>query len=451
MISPTPLVRHAGRFGVLALTLLACGCASYAPLPLDSHAAPAARLPSLPQAQRGPAPQLSMDDIVALAILNNPDLRAARSQHGIADAQVIEAGIAPNPSINAAYGFLLGGPGSIAALAGGVSQDVKGLVTLSYRKAAAQQAAQQLDAQILWQEWQTMAKARQLTVSLIAGAARVQLLDAEVHRSADLARRNRNALQRGDTTLSALIVDLGTAAAAHQQWADAERRQVAALHDLHALLDVHDGVPLDLPTALPPFALNQAAVAQALDNLAQRRPDLIALQLGYQSQETRVRSAILAQFPLLSLGVSGGHDNSDVRYAGPQMTLELPIFNRNQGTIAIERATRQQLHDEFTARLIGARSEVSALLADQQLLEDQLEEKRERQATLAEAAERATRAHLAHDLDERSYSDALRTRDAAALELLDLSEAILQQQLAIGSLAAVGIPVTDRQTLQVRP
>jgi len=48
------------------------------------------------------------------------------------------------------------------------------------------------------------------------------------------------------------------------------------------------------------------AIEQVLASLPDRHPDLIALQLGYQSQEEKVRGAILAQFPLLSLGISGG-------------------------------------------------------------------------------------------------------------------------------------------------
>ena len=84
---------------------------------------------------------------------------------------------------------------------------------------------------------------------------------------------------------------------------------------------------VDLP------AVDAAAVERTLTDLADRRPDLVALQLGYRSQEERVRGAILAQFPLLALGISGGHDTSDVRTLGPQITLDLPLFNRNQGRL----------------------------------------------------------------------------------------------------------------------
>ena len=107
---------------------------------------------------------------------------------------------------------------------------------------------------------------------------------------------------------------------------------------------------------VPPW--NPDAVMAELPVLAKHRPDLVALQLGYRTQNARLRAAILSRFPNLTIGVTGGSDNSNVRNFGPQVTLELPIFNQNQGNIAIETATRQQLHDEYTARLTAAVGQV---------------------------------------------------------------------------------------------
>ena len=45
------------------------------------------------------------------------------------------------------------------------------------------------------------------------------------------------------------------------------------------------------------------------------------------------------------------------------MTLDIPIFDRNQGQIAIGEASRQQLFDEYVARVAEARTEVSQIVA----------------------------------------------------------------------------------------
>src|SRR5262249_20780363 len=73
------------------------GCQSYAPLPLNRQAMLAA---DLSQLRFGNMPQpLSIEAVSLLAAANNPDLKAARSEIGVAAAQVLQAGILPNPSL----------------------------------------------------------------------------------------------------------------------------------------------------------------------------------------------------------------------------------------------------------------------------------------------------------------------------------------------------------------
>lgn len=55
---------------------------------------------------------LSPDEAAILAVLQNPELRLARDKHGIADAQLLQAGLLPNPRV--AYNF--------AAPSGGLDQ-----------------------------------------------------------------------------------------------------------------------------------------------------------------------------------------------------------------------------------------------------------------------------------------------------------------------------------------
>src|SRR5690348_553222 len=92
--------------------LLLQACQSYAPLPLNRQAGLAEHLSDL---EFGNAPRpLSIEVVSLLAAANNPDLRAARAERGIAAAQVVQAGILPNPSFAAGYAPVLGGPGTTA-------------------------------------------------------------------------------------------------------------------------------------------------------------------------------------------------------------------------------------------------------------------------------------------------------------------------------------------------
>lgn len=428
-----------------ALTTLAAlatlgGCASYSALPLDRQARPADSIAQLHQPPAALPARLGVDDIAMLALLNNPDLLAARAQRGVAQAQLLSAGIPPNPSLSASYGFLLGGAGTTGALTAGLSQDIRSLVTLSAKRSAARQSAREVDASLLWQEWQTIGKARLQAVDLIEGERQRRPLQQQLDMLQDRLERSRQALAQGDNTLSALVPELSAAADVRKQLDDLERLQETRRRDLDAFLGLAPQVqlPLDEDLSLPP--VDADAVAQALPSLPDRRPDLVALQLGYAAQEEKVRAAILAQFPMLSLGVTGGHDNSDVRTLGPQITIDLPLFDRNQGNIAVERATRQQLHDEFGARLAAARSEVQALLADQTLLQQQYAGKQAQLAELQRTALIADQAFRSGDLDERSYIDLVTARNAKQQETLAMEQSLLQQQVAIATLIGAGMP-----------
>lgn len=434
----------------LAALLVLAGCASYRPLPLALDARPKDSAAALLDANPLP-PALSVEDVALLAVQNNPGLIAARTQHGLAQAQLLEAGLLPNPALSASYGFLLSGPGTTDPITVALSQDLRSLVTLSSKRRAARHWARAIDASLLWEEWQIIAKARLQAVDLIEGEQQRQALQQSVTLLLDRAARSREALARGDSTLPALLPELSAAADARKQLDELERQQESRRRELNQLLGLSSEAPLPLEQHIVLSPIDADAVTQSLRDLARRRPDLLALQLGYRSQEERVRGAILAQFPLFSLGVGGERDNTDVRSVGPQITLELPVFDRNQGNIAIERATRQQLHDEFTARLLAARSEVLSLLADNALLQQQLAGKRAQLAELSQAAQRADNAFRAGDLDERTTIDMLSSRSAKTQEVLAMEQSLLEQQVAIATLIGAGMPPASLNGAPVQP
>ena len=63
-------------------------------------------------------------------------------------------------------------------------------------------------------------------------------------------------------------------------------------------------------------------------------------------------------------------DNSNIRSVGLGVSIDLPIFDRNQGAIATETATRQKLFDEYTARVFEARSDIVTAAAELRAIND---------------------------------------------------------------------------------
>ena len=424
---------------LICASLAASGCATYAPRPLDLEAHAGTDISQLRHDGALPT-RLTLADIEQLVLDNNPDLIAVRMQHGVGQAQLRVAGVLPNPVFNASYADVLSGPGTFAALAAGLTQDLKALVTLSSRRHAADAAAQSIDATILWQEWQTIGKARLAAVDVVEGDKQLALLRSNFALWQERLQRNRQALAQGDATLATLAPDVAAGSDAQKQLDDFERAQRTRRRELNALMGLATGVVVHLVDELSPPSVDSEAVQNQLSDLPNRRPDLIALQLGYRSQEEKVRGAILAQFPLFSLGYAYARDTSNVRTLGPQLTMDLPVFDRNQGGISQERATREQLHAEFDARLIAAKNEIEGLLADQTLLREQLAAKQSLLDQLEPVTARAQAAFSTRDLDERSYVDLVAGRNAKRQEVLALSLTLLEQQIAVATLTGAGLP-----------
>ena len=299
--------------GVCALSAALGGCAGYHPSPLDvtsslKGSVSALRHPGVPL----PA-VLPIQTVAYLAVVNDPDLRAARARVGVAEAQVLEAGLLPNPQISGNYLPVTAGPGIIPAWTAGLTEDIKALVTLSARRESARAKAAQVNADLLWREWQVIARARLLSVQLVEGERLARLLAQSRDLLSGRYARARRALAAGNATLMTVTPDLAALQAVQIRLADLARLQQTRRHDLDALLGLEPDVSIPLPDRIASPAIDAAAIRRSLPGLADRRPDLIALQLGYRAQEAAVRAAILGQFPALLIGVTAARDSSNIQ------------------------------------------------------------------------------------------------------------------------------------------
>jgi outer membrane protein TolC len=419
-------------------------CASYQSLPLQTHVHLKHKLSELAHSGVRIDQQLSVYDVAVLAVENNPDLLAARTQRGVARAQVLEAGLLPNPSVSASYMFLLN-PNAAAgvlfdAVTATVTQDIQKSITMKGRLRAAQAAALQVDATVLWEEWQLIGKARLLVFDLVQGEKLHRVLVEYRDLLKSRFEHGREGLTENLSTLSTVAPDLGAFSDARKAVNDLERDQEGRRHDLNALLGLSPEVVLPLKTQLQVLQIDSKAVMRSLEDLADRRPDLIALQLGYRSQDEKFRGSIVGQFPALTFGPSYARDTSDVRSFGPQLTMDLPIFDRNQGNVAIEKATRDQLRAEFDARLSAAHSEVLASLATQRLIARQLDQERAEMPVLKGFADQAQNAMKNRDIDERSFIDLVSANYVKQQTVLALEQLLLEQEVAIATLIGAGMP-----------
>ena len=403
---------------------------------IDPSAMP---LPALAAHRFDPSDGLDIDEVAMLAVANDPDLKLARDDLGIARAQAFSAGLLPDPQVNVSSDYP-GATGATRAFNYGLSMDVMAIVTRGANSKSANATVVKTDLGLLWQEWQVVARARQLFLKTRFQDETLPLLQ----RLRDLSRtryeRMAEARREGNLTDDTLTAALTAYTDARRQYTDALRAAEQTRHDMNALLGLAPDVRLRLTGRDDGASADDATIDAALAALPRRRPDLLALEAGYEAQEQKYRAAILSQFPSLSVGFVRARDTSNIYTSGFQVNLSLPIFNRNRGNVAIEQATRQRLRDEYQNRLNQAYAEVARLRADDAILARQLAQTEAALPEAEVAARDAAHAYADHNLVLGAYTDAQSAALTKRLDVATLRESLAEQRVGLQALLGSAIP-----------
>ena len=437
--------------GLVALGL--AGCAGYAPQTLPTHmnmpqsvsAIPVepAQLPfrKLRSHLLNPADGLDIDEVAMLAVANNPQLRQARDGLGIARAQSFAAGLLPDPQLGITSDHPTNGT---AANTNGfnlnLNYDVSALLLRSSRVGSASAAEQQINLDLLWQEWQVVSQARLLFTRLTAQQHLLSQLQDARGLLAESYQRSRQALAQGNVTSDFASADLAALQNVDRQINDLERSRLQNHASLCNLLGIAPGATLDLVGEPSPYAIDTSAVRASLEQRLDQRPDMRALQAGYHSQEEKFRGAVLAQFPALNVGITRARDTSGLYTRGFGVSLSLPIFNANRGNIAIEKATRKKLFDEYQDRLNSAYGEIDTALANLSLLQEQLQRTRQGVAEFSSVARNAGSAYRAGNLTAPDYVRLKTALLDKQTESINLQESLMEQQIALETLLGPDLP-----------
>ncbi|HZT23545.1 MAG TPA: TolC family protein [Verrucomicrobiae bacterium] len=425
--------------------LLVSGCATYHPQPLptapDLMRSPALTvpvskldLPGLKPHPLDPAKGLDETAVVTLAVLHNPDLKAARLQAGVAEAQLLEAGLLPDPVVS-------GGLSQSTLRTGyavGLSEDLQALITRGAAKAAAQAQVRRVNLEILWQEWQVADRARELFIQTRADDELREVLAVSRDLLNERCQRDKTALQYGDVTAVTVSADLAALAEAQATLRQLQLQANQTRHELDQLLGLKPDTPIRLTGGSQIQPLSSAEFQAAVAALPRRRADLLALQAGYQSQEEKLREVILAQFPAISAGVEQAKSAEEgIHTVGLTVNVTLPLFNRNRGQIALQQATRALLWQTYQARLDQAVNQADQLWQAVRLMARQQADLQKRLAQLEKMAAAAERSFRLGNLDAGTYAGMelnFRTAQAEAIRLraaLERAEAALQLLLGL--------------------
>ena len=116
---------------------------------------------------------------------------------------------------------------------------------------------------------------------------------------------------------------------------------------------------------------------------------------------------------------------------GFSIGIEIPFFDRNQGQIAIQKATRKQLFDEYINRLFDARASVANILADMESIKVQIKATEKTIATLESLVQTYYKALLEGNADVLSYYNARNDLTSKQLEVIKLRRNLSDRYIAL--------------------
>ena len=374
------------------------------------------------------------DEAATIALYSNPALRAIRDRRGHAVAQLIQAGILPNVVFSYARDYVTGGNTKGTQTAHNLSAgwEFTALIPFLPKQTAARKNLGSVELDIAWQEWQIAENARTAVYRVIA-------LDAQVTRASEGNRglqesteTMRKAVDAHEKTVLELVAvesasqDSRATLLALEQ--DFERQQLG----LNKILGLESEIRVHLRDGLTlPTHLDLPDEHDLLYNIESRRLDLLGLQQGYESQDATVRAAILAQFPKMSVAFARASDTTNVHTSGFNVTIDVPIFDRNQGVIAAERATRQRLRDEYNQRVFESRSDIATTLADIRSLNRQVAAAAEALPVLEQLVSSAQTAIEQRNVDVLSYYTARNNLLQKRIQMIKLQEQLLEAHTAL--------------------
>jgi outer membrane protein, heavy metal efflux system len=363
---------------VLILFLLAMGCASVSPKGSfeDVSALVAARGGARIHWDQGtPADEqvkarvdgllngtLTPEGAVEVALLRNQGLVATYEELGIAQADLVQAGLLRNPSFGTRVRF----PSSNAAtdIEFSVAQDFLGLFTLPLRKRVAAAQMDATKARVGSAVMQLTAQVRQAVVSLQASQATVEVrklvLEAQ-SAAAELRNRQRAAGNVGDLDV---IQEQAFFEQGKLDLSRAELQAVEQREQVNRLLGLwgQGSASWKVESRLPDVPGQDPSLEHVESLAIGRRLDLLAARADSRALEEAASLAGLSRFlPALQVGVSTERDAEGTRVTGPDLSIELPIFDQGQARAARTLAAVRQARAREAELAVNIRSEVRSL------------------------------------------------------------------------------------------
>lgn len=314
---------------------------------------------------------MTADAAVALALENNGEIQALRKEVEAARALVRQAGLRPNPKLEASGSEQIGGMDNMKMVQGMLPLELGG-------RRAARVAVAQRELEI--REFNLANQER-----LLAAEVRVKIGEAlAAIKKLEVVEKNLTAAKQGYELVSARVAD-GKIAPLEQNIflvevnrltsirEASEGKVEAAMFELRNMIGMRPEDPLRLRDDFEHLIAPPPSLGESTDRALRERPDLqgartmeklASARIDHAKAEGRIDASIKTGYQRLNMGfpVSGFDDQGQLRPVQSifhsftfGVEFDLPVRNRNQGAIAAaaldrEAAQRRAEFGELTIR-----------------------------------------------------------------------------------------------------
>ena len=336
--------------------------------------------------------ELTVDDAVQLALLNNRTLQATFEELGIAQADLVQAGLLKNPVFAGHVRFSdQSGNGTNTEFS--VSQDFMELFARSLRKKVAAAQFESVQFRVSDAVLKLSAEVRSAYYAL-QGAEHArksfETLVQAAQAAAELAERQHAAGNINDLELT------NEQAAFQQANLDMIRSQadlLIARERLNRLIGFGESPAWTISETLPALPSREPSGETLEQQALSRRLDLLAARKDLLASEQTVGLARRGAWPAVNIGVDTERDSDGTRVTGPSWEAELPVFDQRQAPKARAQAQLRQSQNRVPALETQIRSEVRSSLNHAQISRQLIDRYRDEMIPLREKIIAETQKH----------------------------------------------------------
>lgn len=306
--------------------------------------------------------EMSVNDAVAISLLKNPSLQALYRELGVAQSDVVAAGLPQNPAFSIERRFR----GSAAEF--DVTQEFISLFLIPLRR---KQAERQFESERL-----------RVTHELIDHTADVRTAYFQAQSAEQVVELRRTVVQAMEGSVTAeralraagnkAVLDVALAERGANQakleLTDAELEVVEAREQLNVLLGLWgDETRWRIPNRLPELPVAETPTAELERQAVIERFDLASMRAELESRAQSLGLIrITSVLPELSATWHAEREPEGGTTRGPSLSFPLSIFNRGQADRARATYMLRQAEDRYAALAIEIRSQVRAAVARMQ-------------------------------------------------------------------------------------